>query len=150
LKENEEGNVLQNLFISENSPPTISYEKINPTAYKLHVKTEQPFFLLFSEAYNPLWKAKIDGAQEIQSTIAYSLINCFYINKTGEFEVEVYFEGQKYADMGLKISFLSLIFVVVFVLMPKRRLEHLKDLLIRGWRKLQWFMMSKRKIIGTK
>jgi len=150
LEENEEDNTLQNLFISENSPPTISYEKINPTAYKLHVKTEKPFFLLFSEAYNPLWKAKIDGAQEIESTIAYSLINCFYINKTGEFEVEVYFEGQNYADVGLKISFLSLIFVAAFVLMPKRSLEHLKGLLIKWWRKLQWFMFSKRKSIGIR
>jgi hypothetical protein len=150
LKENEEGSTLQNLFISENSPPTISYEKVNPTDYKLHVKTKQPFFLLFSEAYHPLWKAKIDDDQEILSTIAYSLINCFYINRTGEFEVEVYFEGQKYADVGLKISFLSLIFVAAFVLMPKRILEHLKGLSTKGWRKLQWFIMSKRKSIGIK
>ncbi|MEM3696470.1 MAG: discoidin domain-containing protein [Candidatus Bathyarchaeia archaeon] len=133
VKENEEGISLQSLFSSENSPPTISYEKLNPTTYKLHVKTEQPFFLLFSEAYNPLWKAKIDGAsQTVQSIIAYSLINCFYINKTGEFEVEVYFEGQTCADIGLKISFLSLSFVVAVVLIPQRYLKRLKGWLIEG------------------
>lgn len=148
LKENEEDCFLQNLFSLEDSSPSISYEKVNPTAYKLHVKTEQPFFLLFSEAYNPLWKAKIDEYQEIQSTIAYSLINCFYINKTGEFEVEVYFEGQTYADMGLKISFLSLIFVAAIVLIPQRLLEKLKGWLIEGWRKLQWHTVQKWKSIG--
>jgi ABC-type Fe3+-siderophore transport system permease subunit len=151
LKEKEEGSVLQNIFSSENSPPIISYEKVNPTFYKLHVKTEQPFFLLFSEAYNPLWKAKIEGGpQEIQSTIAYSLINCFYINRTGEFEVEVYFEGQRYADIGLKISLLSLIFVAALMLVPKQILEHLKSRLIKRWRKLQWLIMHKRKNIGIK
>jgi len=150
LIDGEEYLALDDLFKPKSDGIYINYEKVNPTAYKLHVKTEKPFFLLFSEAYNSLWKAKIDGAQEIESTIAYSLINCFYINKTGEFEVEVYFEGQNYADVGLKISFLSLIFVAAFVLMPKRSLEHLKGLLIKWWRKLQWFMMSKRKSIGIR
>ncbi|MDH7477437.1 MAG: hypothetical protein QHH17_03540, partial [Candidatus Bathyarchaeota archaeon] len=115
------------------------------------VKTEQPFFLLFSEAYSPLWKAKIDrDPQTVQSTSAYSLINCFYINKTGELEVEVYFEGQTYADIGLKISLLSLIFVAAMVLMPQKILEHWKILLIKKWRKLQWFTVHKEKNIGIK
>jgi len=126
LKENEEGSVLCNLFDSESIPPTITYEKVNPTFYKLHIKTEKPFFLLFSEAYSPLWKARIEDGQELPSIIAYSMINCFYLNRTGEFDVSVYFAGQSCADLGLKISMFSLAISVVVVVMPKKLATRIK------------------------
>jgi len=119
LKETEDTSVLQNLFCSNYYSPTIQYERINPTAYKVHIKTEKPFFLLFSETYNQFWKARFDDGLEIQPVIAYSMINSFHINRTGEFDVTIYFEGQKYADIGLKISLSGLIVVAMIVLMPK-------------------------------
>jgi hypothetical protein len=136
LNENEDASVLQNLFSSDSYLPTIQYEQINPTNYKVHVKTEHSFFLVFSETYNPLWKARFDTGQEIQPIMAYSIINSFYINRTGEFDVIVYFEGQEYADIGLRISLSSLILIAVALLMPKRVINHVKNRAF-FWRKIR-------------
>ncbi|MEM3698006.1 MAG: discoidin domain-containing protein [Candidatus Bathyarchaeia archaeon] len=137
LKENEESGALYNFFDSESIPPAITYEKVNPTFYKLHIKTEKPFFLLFSEAYSPLWKARIENGQETSSTIAYSIINCFYVNRTGEFDVSIYFVGQACADLGLKISALSLGIIVVVVVLPKKLADRIKRK-FAVWRKGFW------------
>ncbi|MDY6893959.1 MAG: hypothetical protein SVO01_00855 [Thermotogota bacterium] len=40
--------------------PSIVFQKINPTKYKVHVSTDEPFFLVFSESYHPQWKAYLD------------------------------------------------------------------------------------------
>jgi hypothetical protein len=118
--ESEETNFPQYLFSSNSVSPTISYTTENPTSYRVHIKTEQPFFLVFSESYHPLWTAKLDNGQEIQSANAYYFVNSFYINRTGEFDVQVYFEGQAYADLGLRLSLSGLIIIAVILLMPRR------------------------------
>jgi hypothetical protein len=125
LKEDEDNCVLQNLFGSNIYSPLVKYEEINPTAYKLHIKTEQPFFLLFSETYNPFWKAQFEDGKEVQSVNAYSIINSFYIDRTGEFDVMVYFAGQKYANIGLGISVSTLTFILILLLIPKSLVDRL-------------------------
>jgi hypothetical protein len=119
LKEDEDGSVLQNLFSSNSDSPTIQYQVIGTTSYRVHVKTSQPFFMLFSETYNSLWKARFDDGQEIEPVIAYSLINAFYVNRTGEFDIVVYFAGQMLADFGLRLSLSSLIVVIIILVTPK-------------------------------
>jgi len=144
LKENENESALQSLFDSNSHLPTISFEKINPTAYKLHIKTERPFFLIFSEAYDSFWKARFDDGQEIQSIAAYFLINSFYINRTGEFDIQVFFDGQTYADIGLKISISSLILVSAVILMPKNVALAIKKRIV-SWRRSSWLLPSRKK-----
>ena len=137
LKEDENAVSIQNLFDSDKSYPIISYETMNPTCYKLHVKAEKPFFLVFSETYHPLWKARLEDGQELTSTIAFSFVNSFYVNRTGEFDIEVYFEGQRYADIGLKISLTSFIFITIAILVPRNISERIKNHLalrkVKAW-----------------
>lgn len=134
LEQEESGSCLSHLLNCNDYSPVISYETINPTAYRVHIKTDVPFFLVFSEAYNPLWHARFDDGQEIRSVIAYSIVNSFYVNRTGEFDMIVYFVGQVYADIGLKISIFSFVTIVVMLLMPKRIVERIKRQLT-AWRK---------------
>jgi hypothetical protein len=94
---------LDQLFKAEQSLPSIVWSKTDETKYVAHVNTTESFFLVFSESYNPLWKAFVNG-KEIPSTAAYSLVNSFCINETGEFDVVISFTGQFYADVGLWIS----------------------------------------------
>lgn len=144
LKEDESIVSVQNIFDSNVDSPIIHYEKLNPTCYKLHVKTEKPFFLVFSETYHPLWKARLENGQEISSTIAFSFVNSFYVNKTGEFNIDVYFAGQWYADVGLKISLASLIFIVVAVLTPRNISKRIKSRLA-FWKVKAWLLRAGRK-----
>jgi len=114
---------LAELFGSSLSSPYTSYVKISPCEYHVHVNCTKPFLLVFSESYNPLWKAYFDD-KEVSPIVADSLVNGFFINRTGEFDVTLYFTGQKYADLGLMISGGSAIFIIISVLakfiLPKR------------------------------
>jgi hypothetical protein len=123
LTDTENGSALQNLFNRTLQMPAITYTKLNQATYSVHVKTESPFFLTFSEAYHPLWKARLDDGDEISPSPAYSVVNSFYVNKTGEFDITVFFEGQKYVGIGLRISLLSLIIIVTTILMPRRMIN---------------------------
>ncbi len=121
---NDEGDFgfLDDLFEAKPGPK-VSYEKINPTKYKAHVEnSNEPFLLIFSESYHPRWKAYVDG-EEISPIPMYSLVNGYYINKTGDFDVTIYFTGQSYADLGIRISVVTLIIVVPVMIIPSKKLK---------------------------
>ena len=123
---NDEGDFgfLDDLFAAKPGP-NVSYEMINPCKYEAHVEnSDEPFLLIFSESYHPMWKAYIDG-EEISPIPTYSIVNGFYINKTGNFNVTIYFTGQTYANIGLQISTITLIIVVAIIIIPSKKLEHL-------------------------
>lgn len=90
--------------------PSITYQQINSTKYKIRVSNlHEPRMLIFSQVYDPNWK--IEGQKPLP---VYSLLNGFMIDKEGEYIVE--FELQKYVYQGLIISTLSLLFVAGLIL----------------------------------
>lgn len=119
LLKNESNPLLSELFASNASVPAIAYERVNPCTYQLEVSANEPFFLVFSESYNPLWKVLLDG-EEISSTPVYSFLNGFFVNKTGNFTMVVYFTGQTYVDIGLKIASISFLFALAVILTPSK------------------------------
>jgi hypothetical protein len=106
---------IDDVFKSDVSAPSVSYEEANPCRYVAHVNCTKPFLLVLSESYHPLWKAYVDN-KEISPMIVNSLANGFFINRTGNFDVVLYFTGQDVADIGLIVSGGSTIFVVAVVL----------------------------------
>ena len=106
---------IDDLFKSNLSAPSVSYEEVNPCKYLVHINCTKPFLLVFSESYHPLWRAYVGNA-ELSPIIVNSLANGFYINRTGSFDVVLYFTGQEVADIGLVVSGGSTIFVVAVVL----------------------------------
>jgi hypothetical protein len=107
----------------------LSCEKLNPCTYRVHAKASEPFLLILSESYNPLWKVYINK-QEISPITAYSFVNGFYINETGEFYITIHFTGQNFASFGLKLSLTTSLIVLILMLIPTFMLEkvinHLK------------------------
>ena len=98
----------------------VSYKQISPTRYKLNVKgLTSPTTLVFSENYDPLWRiTNLDTNEKSYAFPLYSLINGFYIDKDGEYDI--YFEPQKYVLPGLIISGFTL-FSVLFLLLLLRK-----------------------------
>jgi len=119
LKDGENHLSLDELFRCSNSKVSVNYEKVNPCTYQVDVNANETFTLIFSDTYNPLWKAFVNR-EEISSTPAYSLVNSFYINKTGRFTITIYFTGQSYADTGLIISLITFTSIVVLTLIPSK------------------------------
>jgi len=126
LKEKEERPFVGDLFKPKYSP-MISYKRINPGKYIVHVQNSSgPFILVFSESYHPLWKAYIDG-EERSPIPVYSIINGFFINRTGDFDVTISFTGQRYADLGLRISGVTLVVVLAILVTPSKVFKRLKN-----------------------
>ncbi|MEM3596865.1 MAG: glycosyltransferase [Candidatus Bathyarchaeia archaeon] len=112
LRSDEEHLSLGDLFTAKSDGISISYEKVNPCLFRVYVNTNEAFTLIFSDTYDSLWKAFVDS-EAVPPNLAYSIVNSYRINKTGQFAITIYFDGQLYADMSLTISISS--FVVVFI-----------------------------------
>jgi hypothetical protein len=127
LKDEETSLSLNELFDFSEPAVSISHEALSPCTYRVHVNASEPFNLVFSDTFNPLWKAIVDG-KEIQSALAYSMVNSYHIDKIGQFTLTVYFAGQDYADQGITISLASLTSITIAMpiyclLCRKRRLR---------------------------
>ncbi|MFQ6080468.1 MAG: hypothetical protein ACE5OW_02230 [Candidatus Bathyarchaeia archaeon] len=111
----------------DGSPEVMSYVRVNPTLYKVHVKSEKPFFLVFSECYHNMWRASVEGKQLV-SIPAYSFMNSFYVTETGDVWITVEFSGQSSATIGVLISAFSLIVTLVFLVINKKEWLRLHNL----------------------
>jgi len=97
---------IDSLFSIDNNT-SLSYEKLSPTRYQIHVNTDRPFWMVFSEIYHPLWFAHIDS-ESIQPVENYLGFNSFYIAKIGDYDFILEFKGQQYLKQGAIISCASL------------------------------------------
>ena len=87
----------------------VSYEMIEQTKYVVDVNATTPFVLAIAEAYNPLWVAHINNGGEISTSFPlYSVINGFSINRTGQLQITIEYEPQKYFRYGSAITAISL------------------------------------------
>jgi len=97
--------------------PTVTYEKINPTKYIVHVNASKPFFLVFSESYHKDWIAYVNG-QQIPGTyhfMANGYANAWYINKTGTYTITLEFWPQRLFYIGSVISITTFILCVLYI-----------------------------------
>jgi hypothetical protein len=98
----------------------LSYRKVNPTKYEIHAKASKPFILVLSTTYDPLWTAKIDGATyELKHFEANFYANGWYIDETGEFNIDIEYIPQKALETGILLSGLTFAFTVAyFIVLP--------------------------------
>jgi hypothetical protein len=127
---------VSDLFTRNSTPVTLSYKAINPCTYSLHVRSEGQFSLVFSEAYHPLWKIHVDGI-EVSHVVAYSFLNCYLINKTGDFDLTLSFEGQTYANVGVGISVATFSIIMSSWVLKRYLKIHLRKLL-KTIRQIGW------------
>jgi hypothetical protein len=90
------------------------YTKADPTTYDVAVNSTRPYFLVLTDGYNPLWMASVDG-EESGAVPVYGIVNGFFINKTGEHTVHVYFGPQPWFILGLWISGAGLLGTVALI-----------------------------------
>ena len=116
---------LDEVFTVTETPATITFEKINPTKYIVHVDAKKPFMTAFAESYDPLWVAyDKDKTFKVRPIPLYSVINGFYIEKTGKYDMVIEFEPQRYFYYGAVVSGLTILGSIGY--------------LIYDWRKRKW------------
>jgi hypothetical protein len=105
---------LSELFLSNKSSQDLVYEKISPTLWKATLNISQPSMLVFTESYDPLWTARING-EKIRPILLYAVINGFWIEKTGILDITIEYEPQCWFDMGSAISVITLIVCTTYL-----------------------------------
>ena len=132
--------MFQNRFLSEEletekSKVELSYVRLSPYEYRIHIDTEKSFLLVFSESYDPLWKV-MEGDQSwyevpFRATLSsYHLSangfgNIWYINKIGSFDITIFYTPQAsfyYASVAssLIVGILVMLEVVRYLHMRRK------------------------------
>lgn len=109
----------------ENSAEVTGYKAIDPTKYIVNVNASHPYMLVFPEAYDPLWTAKVKENEhgetvEYKSIPLYSIINGFWINKTGQYEVDVTYKPQEWFYIGAAISIATILGSLGYLIYRRR------------------------------
>jgi hypothetical protein len=112
----------------------VEYKKIDPTKYEIKVENAtRPYMLSLAETYDPLWMASYsppgriydngesnhdDDANDsrIPSVPLYSIINGFYINKTGDYTLTIEYEPQRWFIQGAFVSIITTISILIVLI----------------------------------
>ncbi len=98
--------------ITKFSKPDVTFEHVSPTRIIVHVKNATtPFYLIFRETYEPQWAAYYPNGTIVNSThhiAANGFANAWYINKTGNYTITIYYTQQTYAWIAFAVSFAAL------------------------------------------
>jgi len=93
---------------------TVEYAYINPTKYILNVKNaKKGDVLVFSESFDKYWEARNESTKLKVPSVKYNkLFNSFKLERDGDYSFEVYYEPQKWVNIGVAISLVTLISVL--------------------------------------
>ena len=113
--------------LTKNLSLNINYTKIGPTLYKTEINTTKPFMLSFAESYDPLWTVKIDkiDGKSIKSDfirpIPLHVINGFLINQTGNLDITIEYEPQRWFYIGIIVSMITLTICISYLIYDWRK-----------------------------
>lgn len=110
---------------SSPSSPTINYEKIDPTHYRVNiVGATTPFILVFNESYNPFWQINLPGTPHF-SINGYA--NAWRISRQGSYALDLFYTPQSRFKKGLLVTAigfpLALILLAFTKIFRKKRNE---------------------------
>lgn len=111
-------------FFSPNKDLVVEYNFVNPTQYIVAVQNaKQGDTLVFSEGYDRNWKAESKSIQYRVSSIQYkNFLNCFVLPKSGNYSLKIYYEPQRWVNIGLIISGITLASIVWFLVRSYRKI----------------------------
>jgi len=126
--------ILNNPSESIKSVPTLTFLRINPIKYKVSINASEPFLLIFSENYHPEWKAYISSdvswletfwkrpIDEKNHLLANGYANGWYIEKTGNFDITLYFLPQRLFYIGLIVTTVTLILGASYFIRKRKKI----------------------------
>jgi len=117
---------IEDLFEAKEVPAmVVGYELVDPTLWRVEVVAEKPFMLVFAEAYDSLWEARVyrDGVlvEKVRSIPVYGVINGFWINATGNLTIVIRYAPQEWFELGLRISATTFALCILYLVWDWRR-----------------------------
>ena len=105
--------------------PKVTFKQVSPEKYEVRVqKATEPFVLVFGEAYDPLWVARVPGGKSVDPVRLYSTITGFPVSLKGDIKMTVDYLPQKWFSWGLVVSLAVLALCLAYLIV----------VLIRLWR----------------
>jgi len=99
--------------------PLFDFVKKSPTHYRVKVKNSRnPFFLIFRQAFSPLWSARINNEKLAHFNQA-GYFNSWLVDQTGDFEIIIDYLPQWMFIFGLRLTVLSLIISYLITIFKK-------------------------------
>lgn len=111
--------------VSENLNVALNFVKVNPALYKINVNAISPYYLIFNEAFDKEWQIyEGENFLPVEHFLVNSYGNGFYINKTGNYQIQLKFKSQEIFNKSFLISIISesLLLILVAVLLVKQKM----------------------------
>ena len=100
--------------------PVISYQKINPTFYKVNIsQIDSPFILKFNERFHPLWNLKSSVSDTGNHFMVDGYSNAWVVKNGGDYTLE--YEPQKYFNLGKIITAVSFLTCLALLILHLRK-----------------------------
>ncbi len=110
-------------FWSRTNNLKIKYRSITPTMYQVWVDdAKKGDTLVFSEAFDKNWVAAVSGVN-ISSLKYESSLNSFVLPRDGNFVLTIAYKPQRFVDIGLIVSAVSLFVVLMVLTMNKSKIK---------------------------
>ena len=107
-----DSNTINATPISHFSKPGIRFVVDNPTQVTVHVtNATTPFYLVYRETYDKHWAAYYSNGSEVNPydhIVVNGFANAWYMNKTGNYTITLYYTLQTDADIMWIVSFAGL------------------------------------------
>lgn len=114
---------VEELFQHDSHPVDILKEqKISPSMWIVKVNSDKPFILSFPESYNPNWKAFVKEDLS-ESQLTNSITNGFWIKETGEIDIIVEYLPQRWYQLGLALSLLTILAWSSYIAIQKKLIK---------------------------
>jgi len=107
-------------FYIVGSTSTVQYQRISPSKYDLRLGKENNGTLIFSEQYDKNWYIENNG-KKVNSKPYEKILNSFEIPKSESGSFTIFYEPQKWTEIGYFISFSALALTVGFLILGKVR-----------------------------
>jgi hypothetical protein len=109
----------------------LGYSKISPYKWLVRVNASSPYLLTFTEVFDSGWTASVQG-REIKSTLVNGMMNGFYIDNMGTYDVLLEYRPQRNFEIGFLITGITIValslFIVRYPLLKALRVAHKKVL----------------------
>jgi len=96
------------------SSPQIDFKQTGASTYYIHIKNATtPFYLIQTESFFPGWEAKFDNVKIKSIPNDIKTLNIYFINKVGNFNIEINYENTIIRSVSNIISFMLFLILIV-------------------------------------